>query len=194
MPKLNFFDAPTVEESGIQLANAMPRGRVWGKKDLPDTNIYKLIRSLAASFNLVQQQIELLAQEYQINLSVDLLPDWETSVGIPDECLMELDTLEQRRNAVISRLRGVPVVTKEEFEALGLELIDQEITVTDGWSFDTANNYPDTYSRFKMYVQFPFAPTGFPYAFPLPFGRFRNDLITCVFDKIKPANTIIIYL
>jgi len=194
MPDLNFFNSPDTDETGVQFASVLPEGRVWNKKNLDSSTIFKLIRSIAQGFNTVQQQIELLADEYNINLSVDLLPEWEESVGIPDDCLTELDSLEQRRNAIISRLRNIPVVTKAEFEALGFELIGETITVTDGWSYDLANNFPDKYSRFKMYVQFPFSLAGFPYSFPLPFGRFRNDLIDCVFRQVKPANTIIIFL
>lgn len=194
MPNLDYFNAPTIDESCVQIAGSIPQGRGWNKKTDPESNIFGLIRSLAHGINLVQQRIQLLVDEFNINNTFDLLTDWETSVGIPDDCLKDLDSLIQRRSAIISRLRKIPVVTKEEFEALAFELIGETAVVTDGWSYDRANNFPDAYSRFKMYVQFVDSITGFPYSFPYPFGRLRNDLVECVFNAVKPANVVVIFV
>lgn len=192
--RLSFFDAPTIEQSRDQLSVIVPKGRAWNKKNVPESGHYRAIRVWASMFNQIQQQIEILAQEFNINLTTDLLPEWETSVGIPDDCLRDLDTLQQRRNAIISRLRKVPIVTKEEFELLGQELIGEQVVVTPGWDYDEANNFPNELSRSKMYVQFINAATGFPYSFPYPFGRFRNDLVECVFQNVKPSYVVIIFV
>lgn len=192
MPTLQFFSPPLEEETANQIADACPNGRAWAKKRVPDSNTYNLIRCLASSFNRVQQQIDVLAKEFNINLSVDLLPEWEASVSLPDECIKTFNSLEEQRNTIIARLSKTPIVTKAEFEALGQELSGETVVVTDGWTYDTANNYPNKYSRFKMYVQFINSSTGFPYSFPYPFGSFRFDIVECIFKKIKPANVVMI--
>ena len=161
MPNLTIFNAPTIEQTATQLANACPQGRAWGSKNLPSSNMYKFIASMAKGFNIVQQQIEHLAKEMNLNLTSDLLPEWEASVRLPDECKSALTDLEERRNAVITQLQNKPIVTEAEYEALGFELIGQTVSVTPGWDYEEATAFPDQYSRFKLYVQFINTNTGF---------------------------------
>jgi hypothetical protein len=114
---ISIFKAPeTDEEAGRILASHMPQGRAWDKKNDPESNMSGLVRGLAADFMQVQQKIYEMAQEFNVNLTTDLLPDWETSVGIPDDCVFTFNTLAERRQRVIERLRNVPVVTLEELQ------------------------------------------------------------------------------
>ena len=192
MPRLPIFNAPTIDQTALQLANACPQGRAWGNKNSPDSNMYKFIASMAKGFNIVQQQIEHLAKEMNLGLTQDLLPEWESSVRLPDECKNTLTDLDERRNAIITQLKNKPVVTKAEYEALGYELIGETVTVTAGWDYEEATAFPDNFSRFKLYVQFVSSSTGFPYSFPYPFGGFRSDIVECVFNKITPAPVVVI--
>jgi hypothetical protein len=60
----------------------------------------------------------LLAGEFNINNTVELLSDWETSVGEPDSCFDGvLGTLAQRRETVIEKLRKTPIVNLAEMQA-----------------------------------------------------------------------------
>lgn len=112
---ISIFKAPeTDEEAGKILAGHMPQGRAWDKKNDPESSMNGLVKGLAADFMQVQQKIYEMAEEFNINLTTDLLPDWETSVGIPDDCVFTFNTLAERRQRVIERLRNVPVVTKQE--------------------------------------------------------------------------------
>lgn len=185
------FRAPNLSESARQLAEHLPQGRAWGNKHNPDANLHKLIRSMAASFNRVQQQIEKLSRELNLELTDDLLPEWETSVGLPDDCQGLGQTLQERRDAVISRLRRLPIVTKADFEVLGEELSGEQTVVTPGVEVDSPI---DEHSRFKLYVSFPAQQLGFTYDFPVLFGGFRPDIVKCVFEKIVPANVVVIFL
>jgi hypothetical protein len=73
---------------------------------------------LAVAHNRAQQQIELLAGEFDINNTVELLPDWETSVGEPDSCSHgTIGTLAERRETVIEKLRKTPIVNLAEMQA-----------------------------------------------------------------------------
>lgn len=201
MPGLAIFKAPDLDTTTRQFADHLPEGRAWNNKINEDSIMYKNIKSLASAFNIVQQQIEEIATEFNINLTVDLLPDWEESVGIPDDCIFELESLEERRETVIQRLKKVPVVTKAEFEALALSL-GTEVTVTPGGSVEGFPltfpfNFSSTFPKFRMFVYFPNGNgdrLGFPYNFPLTFGSFNIDIIKCVFDKVAPASIEIIYI
>jgi uncharacterized protein YmfQ (DUF2313 family) len=183
------FNAPSLLVSATQLAEHLPQGRAWGSKNIPDANLHKIIKSMAASFNRVQQQIELLSNELNIPLTNDLLPDWEASVGLPDDCQGIGQALAERRENVISRLRRLPIVTVADFEALGEELSGEPVTVIPGTDIDVPL---DRHSRFKLFVQFPNQVEGFIYDFEVPFGNFRSDIVQCVFEKIVPANVIVV--
>lgn len=201
MPGYEIFKAPNLDTTTRQFADHIPEGRAWNNKINEDSIIYKNIKSLASAFNIVQQQIESIANEFNINLTVDLLPDWEESVGIPDDCIFELDSLQKRRDSVIQRLKKVPVVTKAEFEALALSL-GLEVTVlpggtVEGFPLSFPFNFSSSYTKFRMFVYFPDSSgerLGFPYDFPLTFGSFDIDTIKCVFDKVAPANIEILYI
>lgn len=198
MPGYEIFKAPDLDTTTRQFADHIPEGRAWNSKIDENSVMYKNIKSLASAFNIVQQQIELIANEFNINLTVDLLPDWEESVGIPDDCIFELQDLEERRETVIQRLKKIPVVTKAEFEALALSL-GIEVTVLPGGEVEAFPltfpfNFSETYPKFRMFVYFPGDRLGFPYNFPLTFGSFSIDVIKCVFDRVAPANVEIIYL
>lgn len=198
---LEIFKPPRdLGKAGTILADHMPEGRAFGKKCEDGSVMSGLIKGLASDFLIVQEQIFELASQFDISLSVDLLPDWEESVGIPDDCIFNIDTLSERRNAVISRLRNIPVVTKEDFEQLAFGLSGLTVTVTAGR--DTEAVFPfsfhvvlgDAGARFHMYVDFGAVSDGFPYTFDFPFSNSaRFDVVKCVFARVKPANVIIFY-
>lgn len=189
------FNSPTLQRARQQVSEHMPGGRAWAAKNREGSNVYAVVSSCAAQFNVVQQQIEELARQFDVSLSSDLLPDWEKSVGIPDDCLGLANTLEERRQNVIDRLRRAPVVTKADFEALGQALIGQQVTVTPGKEIETFPiPFPivlsNTPSRFKLYVTIG-ELTGFVYDFPFAFGNLRSDILECVFRKVAPASVVL---
>ena len=71
-------------------------------------------------------------------------------------------------------------------------MIGETVVVTAGWDYEAATAFPDKFSRFKLYIQFINTNTGFPYAFPYPFGGFRSDIVECVFKKITPSPVVVI--
>jgi hypothetical protein len=112
----DIFTAPL--STSQQMADSLPEGKAWGSKNIDGSNTRKLINSLAVAPNRAQQQIELLADEFNINNTVELLPDWETSVGEPDSCSHgTVGTLTQRRETVIEKLRKTPIVKLAELQA-----------------------------------------------------------------------------
>lgn len=192
------FTAPTMDVAASQLASSLPDGRCWEAKNLPGTNVYATISACGAEFREIQKQIELLAREFDIRLTDQLLPDWEKSCGLPEECLGKLASLEDRRGAVILRLRKIPFVTAAELEALALELTGLNVTVRPGAElelfplefparFSTGNSY------FKLYVIFNDAAGGFPYSFAFPFMRGPDQIVRCVFERIISATVLLIF-
>lgn len=192
------FEAASIEETTRQLASTIPDGRAWQAKSIPGTNMYAVVSACAAEFREIQIQIETLAREFDINLSDQLLPDWEASCGLPEECIGQMASLEDRRNAVILRLRKIPFVTKADYENLAFQLAGLNVTVTPGaeielFPLDFPIPFSSGNSYFKLYVTFNDAIGGFPYLFPLNFVSTGDNIIRCVFEQIAPANVLIIF-
>lgn len=192
------FTAPTVEVAANQLASNLPDGRCWEAKNLPGTNVYATISACGAEFREIQKQIELLAREFNIRLTDQLLPDWEKSCGLPEECIGQMNSLEDRRNAVIIRLRKIPFVTKEEFEQLAFSLTGLNVTVVPGSEIEIFPlSFPIPFavgnSYFKLYILFNDTIGGFPYGFALPFLVGPDKIVECVFRQIVSATVLLIF-
>lgn len=192
------FEAASIEEATRQLASTIPDGRAWQAKNIPGTNMYAVVSACAAEFREIQIQIETLAREFDINLSDQLLPDWEKSCGLPEECIGQMASLEDRRNAVILRFRKIPFVTKADYENLAFQLTGLSVTVTPGaeielFPLDFPIPFSSGNSYFKLYVTFNDSVGGFPYLFPFNFVSTGDNIIRCVFEQISPANVLIIF-
>lgn len=192
------FTAPTQEQATRQLASVLPDGKVWEAKNVPGTNAYGLASACAAEFREIQKQIETLAREFDVRLTDQLLPDWEKSCGLPEECIGQLASLEDRRNAVILRLRKIPFVTAAEFEQLAFDLTGLNVSVIPGAELELFPlEFPARFavgnSYFKLYVIFNDTIGGFPYSFPLPFLRGPDQIVRCVFEQIVSATVLILF-
>lgn len=192
------FTAPPQAEATRQLASAMPDGRAWQAKTLPGTGVYAVVSACAAEFREIQKQIEILAAEFNVRLTDQLLPDWEASCGLPEECIGQMASLEDRRNAVIIRLRKIPFVTAAEFEQLAFDLTGLSVTVVPGseiemFTFDFPVRFAVGNSYFKLHVIFNDTIGGFPYSFALPFLRGPNQIVECVFRQIVSATVLLIF-
>ena len=194
----NIFTAP--EDTSQQVADSLPRGRAWGAKNTEGSNTRGLINSVAVAHNRGQQQIELLDREFRIDQTFDLLEDWERSVGIPDECLGASETLAQRRQAVIDRLRKHPIVTLEEmgdyvnglFPGLSITLIPGVDYYTFEYTFEVSF-LGGVSEKFILLVQIPVGGESFEYDFELPFiGGPDTERLRCLLEKIVPANVYVI--
>lgn len=192
------FSAPSQAEATRQLASTIPDGRAWQAKNLAGTSMYAVVSACAAEFREIQIQIETLAREFDINLTDQLLPDWETSVGLPEECTGQLTSLADRRKAVILRLRKVAFVTKADYEQLAFDLTGLSVTVTPGaeielFPLDFPIRLSSGNSYFKLYVTFNDSIGGFPYLFPINFVSTGDNIIRCVFEQIAPANVLLVF-
>ena len=185
----DIFTAP--DSTSQQMADAIPIGRAWGKKNVAGSNTRLLIDSLAVAHNRVQQQVELLAAEFEINNAVALLPEWETSVGLPDDgCgTSTTQTTQQRRDAVIERLRKVPTVTLAEMQAyLDRNFTDVPVTLYAGEDYYATGAKPEKF----MVVAEMASTNNFEYEFEMEFiiGSDTTRL-SCVMDRILPGNVIL---
>lgn len=192
----DLFKAPSKEQSAQELANHLPIGRVWDLKNDAESNTRKLLRSLAASYNQIEQKIEELHTELNINKTFELLPEWEASVLLPDTCLETLSDLEDRRNLVIERIRRQPIVTIQDFEDTvnvffptigitflpGLEFFNFEYTL----EMTFLGNISE---KFILVAVIPLGNNQFEYDLELTLtGGPNTDKLRCFIEEFLPAN------
>ncbi len=199
MSNADLFKTSTQAQTAQQLADSIPQGRAWAAKNVDGSNCRKLINSLAVAHNSVQQQVELLADEFQILQSVELLTDWEGSVGLPGECLGTAETLVERREKVINRLRKQPIVSLSDFQTYLDELFpDLGLIVIPGSEYFTLEyDLPvpllgDVDEKFILVITIPVSGNELEYDLEIDLeGGTDVSSLECILQKIAPANVLV---
>jgi len=200
--RCHLFKAPGKVKTTEFLNSHLPEGRVWGKKNAASSNMYRLNRSLSAGYEKLREQIEHHTFEMYVPQSTDLLPDFEESVGLPDECETGSLSLDERRNKVINKLRRIAIITLEEMqEYVDSRFSDLEIELIPGEIFyGYAGRYPFPYwgaasTRFVIVVKlYNTTENGYPYQYPFAYRAGSNiEKIKCVLHKIIPANVVLAF-
>lgn len=145
-------------------SQCLPQGLAWNSKGDQASNFYLLLRSLADQVIALQVKLYELVVEWNINVTNNLITEWETAVGIPDECRGVAESIEVRRSDVLDKLRKVPVITVADYEALA-----ESITGEVGWNIRPGSqDFPsDPLFKFVLLIT---APTITAAAFDYPFG------------------------
>ena len=190
----------TQDEQAKLLGQYFINGPLGRAKVITESNLYKLFLGLAAELNRLDQKINEICSEHEVANTTLLIEEWESAVGIPDDCFfIKGKSLQERINQVIIKL-SASVQTAKDFVDI-LTLFGITATVEAG----------SVYGRFPM--KFPIIlgddrtighiivitiqgtpiGEGFPYTFPITFGEASLDVVKCFLDKIKPANVEIQY-
>lgn len=177
-----------------------PRGRVW--QTGPDNPLTKLAQALARSFQHVDASaISLLTGGFPAT-ALELLPEWEESLGLPDNCTIgETYTIERRRQAVVSRLVGKGSLSKQFYISLA-KTLGYDITIDefrqaragfsvcgeaingDDWPFVWRVNAQQT-----TYVQ---AKCGVTYCGE-PLATWGNKILECTLKQLAPPFTVLLF-
>lgn len=93
------------DEYTSAIQSLLPVGRVWPK--MSDSVISAVIRSLAEAYQHSDADATQLLMDSFPGSSSALLPEWEATLGLPDDCACNVSNDEiTRRHAVISKLIG----------------------------------------------------------------------------------------
>lgn len=111
----------TLDDCRNLVYNLLPPGLAWNRDQ--DSNLYALVESMAVEFCRMDDRIEDFLREIDPVQTEELLIDFESMYGLPDECLAELDqTEEERRNAVLAAIRARGGASIDYFKTLLLTL------------------------------------------------------------------------
>ena len=200
------FQAHTLEQHQQAISQYMPNDRLFQAKNVKGTNLYKLFLGLGGEFTRVDEIFQNVWDNTNILTTNDLeyIARWEGAVGIPDDCFTQTTSLslEERREQILVKLTSLGVLTEQDFIDLAA-IFGYTIEISNGIEYGTFPLiFPFTFfanpkqARFTMIVNMPtsLAPTSvFPLTFPFTFSSGGGSVIECLFNKLKPANTSIIF-
>lgn len=169
-------------------------------KNNPQSNWYKLLEGLSVEFLLFDKKISDVKYQYNINNTIDLIEEWEAMVGIPDGCIQVAKTIEERRKNVLFKLSSYECTTKTQFEFIA-KILGYDVTVNSGSELMRFPlKFPIVLGNASMMpfiiivnIDKKYQNTGFPYSFPIQFKASVSDVLFCFFERLKPAQTKIIY-
>ncbi len=201
---MSIFNPISKEKQAFLLASHLPEGKAWNKAFVYDDDFGNLFFGLAIEFYRFQVLEQKLFNEMDINLADELLLEWEQSVGIPDTCFSVTVSETQRRLQVEQKFgKYGGVQTKEDFirvaAIFGFE-IDIELRKTEG---QFALEFPAVffssqkaaiYTMFIEIISDEDITTDFPLIFPIPFSTGGREFLSCIFDKLAPANVNVVII
>lgn len=85
-----------------QLQALLPPGRAWPRES--GAVLTQVLDGLAQELSRVDLRVENLIDEIDPRTTGELLPDFERVYGLPDPCVTDSLTTDQRRNALVSKI------------------------------------------------------------------------------------------
>lgn len=179
------------------LQNLMPQGLAWPTR--PDSVMAQVMGCLTPAFARHTGRNNALLVDAFPPTAVELLPEWEASLGLPDPCAGPAPNLQLRQRQVLARFAGaggqsIPYIisyalflgytmTVSEFTPfhVGQQTMGQPLGTQDWSFFWTANAPPNTITFFRAGQS----------AADEPLESWGNSVLECELEMIKPAHTLL---
>lgn len=184
----------TIEQHTQALANYLPSGRLFAAKLRANTVLRKLLTGLAGEVLNSEGFVKALQDEFIPDTTVKFIEEWESVLGIPDDCFLATGDTDERRRDILIKLASLGVQTADDFVALAA-LFGIAVTVSSGKAVNEPSAASDKEQRFTIVVTFTVdAANTFPLTFPIPFGDEVIAIVECLFIKLKPANCNVLFI
>lgn len=119
----------TADEYRLQLQGLLPSGPAWDPELVPE--VARVLGGVAVEFSrLDARAVDLLNEMDPAGVS-ELVPDWESIMGLPDDCLGPNPAFEDRRLAVRRRLVEVGGQSRAYFIEIAVSQGYPNATITE---------------------------------------------------------------
>lgn len=163
-----------------QLAALLPPGKLW-RSLLATPLIQALLLALADGLARFDQALTALGIESDPRTTSELLPEWEQATGLPDNCLVDGGSTEQRRAAVVARLVATGGASEEYF--LGLAA---------AYGYAGAISYPALHTwRFETATEVALVNMTCNGDCNDALQSYGNQQLECLLNRAKPAHTVL---
>lgn len=188
MTKFFLFDSHNNEQHADSIAAYLPNDETFLAKIKQGSNVRNFLLTLAQQFKEVEELLNLFSNELSPDEANFLINEWESMLGIPDDCFTGSGTLEDRQRDCLVKLASLGIQTAQDFIDLA-DIFGIDVSISNG----TDGGF--------------FFPAAFPMAFttPTPSTKFiiivkfltpspLTGLVECLFSKLIPANCILVVL
>lgn len=103
-----------------QMIQLLPSGRAWAAT--PGGVLDSLLGGLAEEFARIDGRANRLLDEADTMTALELLPDWERVLGLPDACMPIADNITERQIAVTQKLAAIGGQSRAYFTELAANL------------------------------------------------------------------------
>ena len=161
----------------------MPRGAAWPRDAGAIQTL--MLGALALTWYRINRDASALLDDAFPGQSVQLLPEWESSLGLPDPCAGPAQTIQGRQAQVLTRFIGAAGQSKAFFIQLAA-LLGFQVTITQ---FTGANWYiwrVNAHNTNVVYFRADVSQIGEPLQ-----AVNNSDVLECVFQALKPAHTVV---
>ena len=178
-----------------QLKAALPVGDLWDSLRQDGSLFSALLEAIAETFARIDARAQGLLDEADPRTTYELLLEWEAEAGLPDTCTDQADTLQERRDALVSKLTAIGNQSRQYFIDIAAAL-GYVITITEykPYFVNSAVNLPvnDEMWRYVWQVNAP-AETVRSMTVnsevDMPLRDWGNKQLECLINKFKPAHT-----
>ncbi len=194
------------EDYAQAFARLLPTGEAWSRD--PDGCLMQLVRGQAEIWGGVvdPRAADLLQIETDPRLTYELLSDWERAYGLPDPCVPVVQTLTERRQALVQKISIQGGQSRAFFTGIAAAL-GYRITITEYVPFQFGlSAFGGTHGRIAPpWVRFFWTVRvngGRTTRFQFGASSFGRDAILevrkaedleCIFGRLKPAHTIVLF-
>lgn len=188
----------SIADFAAALQALFPRGRAWPRE--PDAVQSVVIAALAPTVQRHHARANQLLVDAFPSSTLELLPEWEETLGLPDPCQGLSPTISQRRAQVVARFAGRGGQSVPYIVAYAANL-GYAITITQfapsrfgrpfglpmggvAWAHAWQVNAPSV-----TFHQFLFGTD----AFGSPFEFFGNAVLQCELQRLAPAQSVLLF-
>ncbi len=161
----------------------LPPGGIWPSPQVVNY-LTQLLVAQAEEVTRIEGRAQNLLNEAFASTALEMLEDWESDAGLPFSCTGQLETLSQRRNAIMGVLTIERSLSKTFYinlaSRLGFDItIDETAAYT--WQVTAAVDANAVYfSAGRSAAGDPLIQT-------------LNNLLECVMQLLKPAHTVVTF-
>lgn len=175
------------------LKNLLPPGPAFPTED-SSSEMAVVLEAIAAECVRVETFVNLLIEESDPRSTTQLFEDWETSFGLPDECVMAFlereITQDERRKSLVTKATGVGGQTLLYFKELAKQL-GRDVVVSNL----RQEGKPETYYWWQVQIK---DSSSFDSATVLmtvdnALATWGDALLECIFNQRKPAHTRVFF-
>ncbi|MBB5444659.1 MULTISPECIES: YmfQ family protein [unclassified Paraburkholderia] len=177
----------------------MPRGRIWPRA--ADAVQTQVLAGLAPSYERATARANYLLVDSFPATTYELLPEWESTLGLPDPCAGAAPTIAQRQAQVVARFVGVggpSIASLTAFAAnLGYNVTITQFTQARAGMLRAGDPCCGYDWNFAWKVTAPLSTIVRAVAGAMaagdPLAAWGNDVLECEFKAAMPAHTIPIF-